>query len=94
MNDDYEELRDMMKKTLALTMDTNRMVHKMRRAAMWGRIMQLVWWGVVIAVSGAAYYYYLEPYVNDLVKLYNQAQATSSQTPGFNQEVQQFFHKF
>jgi hypothetical protein len=91
MNDDLEEIKEMSKRTLALAEDTNRMVHRMRRAAAWGRFFQIVWWVVIIAVSGAAYYYYLAPYVNRLEQLYGQVEGINQQGQNWSTELQQFF---
>ena len=74
-----------------LTLDTNRMVHKMRRAQMWGRFYQVAWWIAVVAVSGAAYYYYAQPYVNKIEQLYAQVQHGGQQAQDFGSQVSSFF---
>lgn len=94
MSDEIAELRSLIKKSLALTEETNRMVHKMRRAALWGRIFQFVWWVLVIAVSGAAYYYYLQPYVTDITNFYSQLGMSSPNQPSIGSELQTFMQKF
>ena len=94
MDDDLEELRDMTKKSLALAEDTNRAVHKMRRSALWGRFFQVVWWLLIIAVSGAAYYIYLAPYVGRLEQLYVQVEGTGQQAQNWGTELRQFLDKF
>ena len=94
MNDEIAELRNLVKKNLALTEETNRMVHKMRRAAMWGRLFQIIWWVVVVAVSGAAYYYYLQPYVTEITHFYNQLGMSSPNQPSMAEEFQKFFQSF
>jgi hypothetical protein len=94
MDDEIAELRSLVKKNLALTEDTNRMVHKMRRAAMWGRLFQIVWWVGVIAVSGAAYYYYLQPYVSSIEHFYSALGMSDPSQPSISQEFQKFFQSF
>ena len=84
----------MVKKSLALAEDTNRMVHKMRRSALWARVFQVVWWVLIIGISGAAYYIYFAPYVDRLEQLYGQIEGTSQQTQNWGAEIQQFFNKF
>jgi hypothetical protein len=87
MDMDIEELRDLVKKNLALTEETNRIVRGMRRAARWGRFFTIVWWLIIIAVSGATYYYYVQPYVQQIEKAYDNGK-------NFQQQFQQFFSQF
>jgi len=94
MNEDIEEIKELTKKALALAEDTNRMVHKMRRSALWGRFLQLAWWFAIIVISGAAYYIYLQPYVARLEQLYGQVEGTNQQAQNWGAEFQQFLAKF
>ena len=87
VEEDIQELRDMVKKNLALAEETNEIVRGMRRSARWGRFFTLAWWVIIIAVSGAAYYVYVQPYVTDIEKAYGNTQ-------NFEQQVQTFFHDF
>ena len=68
-------------------------MHQMRRAARWGRFFQVVWWVLIIAVSGAAYYIYLAPYVNRLEQLYSQVEGAGQQGQTWGSDIQQFFDK-
>jgi uncharacterized membrane protein len=86
-------LKNLVQKDLAVSADTNRVVHKMRRAARWGTTLQFVWWAVVIAVSGAAYYYYLDPYVKKIEHLYANVQTGQSQVQTWEQQAADFFKK-
>jgi uncharacterized membrane protein len=72
MTDDIKELKELIEKNTKLAEDTNLTVHKMRRSALWGRALQLIWWAAIIGVSGAAYYIYLRPYVGQIEYLYEQ----------------------
>ena len=90
MDPDIEEVKEMIKKSLALAQDTNRILHGMRRAARWGRFFKLLWWVAILAVSGIAYYYYLQPYVDKLVQAYTQVQATGQKAQSLEQQVQDF----
>ena len=77
-----------------LTLDTNRMVHKMRRSVLWGRFFTVVWWILILAVSGYTYYVYAQPYVQKLEQLYAQAGATTAQAESLQSEVSGFFGNF
>ena len=83
MTDDIEELKELVEKNTKLAEDTNRTVHKMRRSALWGRALQLVWWAAIIGVSGAVYYIYLQPYVGQIEDLYEQFKTSGQQVQGF-----------
>ncbi|MDQ5955301.1 MAG: hypothetical protein QG621_304 [Patescibacteria group bacterium] len=93
MQDELTELRALVKQNLALTEDIGHQVRKMRRAALWGRVFQLVWWGAIIVVSGAAYLYYLQPYIQKVIDIYEQVSGTTTttyQSPDINKAVEQF----
>ena len=93
MDPQIEELKELVRHVSAVSEDTNRTVHKMRRAVRWGRIATILWWLLVLAVSGAAYYYYLQPYVNKLEQFYGNAQHSAQQVQSWEQQVQNFFQK-
>jgi hypothetical protein len=76
---------------LQITKDTNHMVHKMRRAQMWGRFYQIAWWIAILAISGYTYYVYAQPYVDRLLQLYGQVQAGTAQAQSLQSEVSSFF---
>jgi hypothetical protein len=86
--DDIEELKELVKRNTAILEDTNRTVHKMRRSALWGRFFQLAWWFAIIAVSGATYYLYLQPYVGQIAELYGQLRESGQQAHSFSAQIQ------
>lgn len=88
MDEDIDELRELVRKNIAVTEDTNKLVHRMHRSALWGRFFQIVWWLAVLAASGAAYYYYLQPYVQQLENLYGQVEKSGQQYPNWQTELQ------
>jgi hypothetical protein len=92
MATDLEELKHEVESLRAITQDTNRQVHKLRRAAWWGRLWSVVWWLTIFGVSSAAYYYYLQPYVQKVENLYLGAQHSASQAQSFEQQAAQYFN--
>jgi hypothetical protein len=84
---DIEELRKLVQKNLALAEENNHILRGMRRSARWGRFFTLAWWVIIIAVTGATYYIYVQPYVTEIEKAYGNTQT-------FEQQVQTFFHNF
>lgn len=61
----------------------------MRRSARWHLILNILWWVVVFGVSGAAYYYYIWPYLQQILHLYQQLLQGGQQA---QTAMQQFQH--
>jgi hypothetical protein len=63
------EEREMLKKTLELAQENNKMLYSIRRGMFWSRIMNIVYWIIII---GAAFgvYYYIAPYIDSAVGAY------------------------
>jgi hypothetical protein len=76
---------------LQITKDTNHVVHKMRRAQLWGRFYQVAWWLAVLVISGYTYYHYLQPQVDRVMQLYTQVQAGTAQAQSLQSQVSGFF---
>lgn len=91
---DIDALRQEVEELKEMTADTNRQVHKMRRGARWGLFFQLVWWLAILGVTGAAYYYYVQPYVQKVEQFYESAQHGASQAQGWGEQVAQFFAQY
>ena len=91
MDEEIAELKDLVQKSVALAEDTNRVVRKMHRAQIWARFFQLLWWVVIIGVSGATYYLYFQPYVGKIEQLYEQAQVGTEQVHNWNTQIENFF---
>lgn len=63
------EEKEMLKKTLELSQENNKMLHTIRRGMFWGRIMRVVYWIVIIGAA-IGVYYYIEPYLNGAIDAY------------------------
>jgi len=70
MDLETEELKELVERTLKLSEDTNHVVHKLRRNQVWHTLIGLLWWLGVVGLLGAAYYYYLAPYIEQVLRLY------------------------
>ena len=64
-----EETRELINKIYDLTHENNKMLHKMHRVAIYGRITQTLYWIVILALSVSAYYY-IQPYLDSVLKGY------------------------
>ena len=94
MDTDIEELREKVQRIGELVEDTNQVVHKMHRAAMWGRIMSFVWWGGLLLITGSVYYYFLLPYLNQIMELYGNIQGGAQQAQGFGSQIQEVLRQY
>ena len=68
MEDD--EVKTLLKKTLTLAKENNRILRKMRRAAIIGNILRIIWWAVIIGLPVVLYYYFLQPYIAQFASTY------------------------
>lgn len=87
MDSEIDELKQQVKELKALNEDTNKQIHKMRRSQRWSTILTIVWWLAVAGVFGAAYYYYVQPYVQAIMETYGNAQ-------NFQVQIEDWFAQF
>ncbi|MDE1924965.1 MAG: hypothetical protein KGH79_02180 [Patescibacteria group bacterium] len=91
MDQQIEELKELVRQNISLSGETNKMLHAMRRGARWRTFFSIVWWLAIFAVSGAAYYYYLQPYLERLIQLYQQFQQGGQHAQSAGQQLSSFF---
>jgi len=72
------QLKELVRQNTAITQETNQMVKSMRNASRMGRVMKIVWIGLIAFASISAYFYF-QPYIAQIMDFYNQAQATINQ---------------
>jgi hypothetical protein len=70
-----EELKELVRRNIALAEDTNRILHGMRNASRWSTAFRAVWWLVIAGVTIAAYSY-LWPYISQILSLYSKLGAS------------------
>ena len=63
------EEKELLKKTLELARENNRMLHSIKRLMLWGRIFRIVYWVLIIGAA-IGLYYYIDPYINDVISAY------------------------
>lgn len=80
---DIEELKELVRRQAALNADTNKMVRSMRRSQRVQTFLTVLWWLLVLGVSAYTYYYYVQPYVEQIAGIYGSAQNFQSQVQGF-----------
>jgi type II secretory pathway component PulM len=91
MDTEIEELKELVRRNIKVTEDTNRVVHGMRRAAWWATILRWAWWLIIFGVSGVAYYLYVQPYVERVQQAYTQVEHGAQQAADWQTRMNDFF---
>ena len=69
-----------MEEVYKLAKENNRMLRAMRREAFVGGIIKFVWWILIlIVIPYFVYVWYLQPYLDQVLSLYEQAQGQAGQ---------------
>lgn len=68
------ELKRLLEENVALAQDTNRILHRMQRAARWGRMFRVFYWTLLIG-SMLGIYYYFRPFFETIMEQYRAAAA-------------------
>ena|SRR3989344_979531 len=84
---------------LRLAKENNRMLHKMRRNALWGGVIKFVLYAVVLVAAPLwLYATYLAPMVEQMLDTYQQIQGTGAQAQAqwgdFQNILDQFKNQF
>ncbi len=69
------EDKALLERAVSLSEENNKILRGMRRAGRWGLAWKIFYWVVILAISYGAYVY-LQPYLNQLMKTYNQVTGT------------------
>jgi len=86
MDPEIAELKREVEELKTLTVDTNRMMHGMRRGQRWRSFVSILWWLTILGLTGASYYF-IQPYIN-------QAMQTYGDTKDIQVQVQDWFAQF
>ena len=70
-----EESKQLLEETLELAKENNEMLHAMRRSMRFQRIMSMLYWTLIIG-SAIGAYYYIQPYIDQLLGVYTSASDT------------------
>lgn len=50
--------------------ENNKMLHKLYRKARWGTIIRIFYWTIIIILTFGSYYF-IQPYIDQLLKVYS-----------------------
>jgi len=85
------ESRQLLQNTLALAEENNKMLHKIRGVQKRGTLWQVLKLIVIIGIALGSFYY-LEPYLNKIMDLYNSVSGMQQQIN--NSPIQDLLKKF
>ncbi len=63
------ELKKMMRENLELSQENNKLLRKMHRSILWGRLFNVLYWVIVIGAMFGAYYV-LQPFIDSILNAY------------------------
>ncbi|MEK9182561.1 MAG: hypothetical protein AAB809_00600 [Patescibacteria group bacterium] len=66
------ESKKLLQDTLTLTKENNEMLHSMRRSMRFQRMMTILYWVLIIG-SALGAYYFIQPYIDQLMGVYSGA---------------------
>ncbi len=78
------ESKELLKANLELAQENNKMLHSIRRSMQTSRIMSYVYWVFIIG-SALGAYYYIQPYVDQVLDVYSGANDTLNTIRNFGQ---------
>ncbi len=64
------ETKDILKETLKLSKENNKMLRGMRSSMRWSTAIKSIYWIVIIG-SMFGFYYYFQPLINDLTSIFD-----------------------
>jgi len=59
----------MLKKSLELSQENNKMLHSIKRQMLVGRVFRIIYWVVIIGAA-IGLYYYVDPYIEGAIDAY------------------------
>ncbi len=70
----------MLERTYKLSLENNDLLRKIRRSNTMSSIFRAIYWVVIIGASVGAYYY-VQPYVDPMMKIYSDIMANAQNLP-------------
>ncbi len=83
------ELKETLDKILELTEENNRILRKMRRSIVWGRVLHALYWVIVIGVSVGAFIY-VQPFIDAFLQLLGEGNAGIQNMSTFSEFLKSF----
>ena len=84
---------EMLKEIHRLTIDNNRQLHKMRRAAFWSRLISFILYAALLIAPLWFYMQYMAPVVDQMFKTVSEFQGTGAKASAQFQALQDAWEK-
>ena len=68
----------LLRETLEVEKENNRLLRKMRRDAVVGRIFTIAFWAITLGVPVILYYFFIAPYIHSFQASYQQVQDSAN----------------
>ena len=94
MDPQIEELKEMVRQNTALAQENNKMLRAMRSSQRWSSVLRVVWWLTILGVSGAFYYYYVAPYIKQLLQIYQNMQSGAAEAGQVSVQITNLLNNF
>ncbi|MFZ1020066.1 MAG: hypothetical protein WAN61_03735 [Minisyncoccia bacterium] len=69
------EERELLNRCVILAEENNRILRAVKHSMLWSRIMNAIYWVLIIGISVGAFYF-LQPYMDQLMKTYDSVTTT------------------
>jgi hypothetical protein len=79
------EIKHLLEKNTKLAEENQMLLKKLRRGALWGMWIRIIWYVMLIGLPFALYFYILEPYFTALGSSYEIFSAGMQEIPGWKQ---------
>ena len=81
------EEKSLLERTYKLSEENNKILRKMRRSSRISGVIRALYWIVIIGITIGAYYY-VQPYLENVLQMYDQARSSLNQLQGEMNTVQ------
>ena len=88
------ESDDLLRETYRLSLENNKLLHKMRRSAFWSRVVSFIVYGALLLAPIYVYMQYLAPIVDQMFKTAQQIQGTGAQASAQFSDMQKAWQTF
>jgi hypothetical protein len=87
------ESKKLLEETLVLARENNSILHKVRSVQKWSTYWQTLKILLIVGIAFGAFYF-MEPYVNKMIELYNSISGTTQKVDSTQNSFQDFLKKF
>lgn len=85
---EHEELSDLLRKNLELTKENNKLLRKMRRSAIFGGLLKIIWIAIIIGVPVYLYFTFIAPILDQVLGAAQAVQEVGSKVEGLQGQLQ------